>query len=352
MAGQAPRVLHVSLAKGWRGGEQQTWLLMQALAERGFQQGLCARPEEPLAQAAGSLPGMVVFSHRQGFWMPRQVENFDVAHAHEARGAYLTWWLRQTVKLPYIVTRRMEQSPRARFLTKRAYGGAEYLVGISSAACEGLEKLVSHPDVKRVPSAHSGALPDPARAREIRHWLLNDPSATLIGHAGALVDAHKGQSVLIEAVKEIRRAGHNIEVVFFGEGRDRSELQALSVDCPWIHWPGQVHPIQNYLGALDLFAFPSRHEGLGSVLIDVLLAGVPVVASKVGGIPDLIDHNETGLLIEPNHSGAMASALLQLLSDPALTKRLSEAGHIAAAQFSAGAMANAYRELYASVLHQ
>jgi len=88
-------ILHINLARGWRGGEQQTWLLMKELAERGCRQGLCAYPDEPLAKAALDLEGVVGVSPRQCLLRPWSVGTWDVYHVHEGRGIYWAWWLRK-----------------------------------------------------------------------------------------------------------------------------------------------------------------------------------------------------------------------------------------------------------------
>lgn len=345
-----PRVMHLNLAKGWRGGEQQTWLLMKSLADHGCRQGLLARADEPLASQARALPNLELLPYPQYLFRRAAAENFDLAHVHEARAVYLAWWLHKRKGLPYLVTRRMQQSPKARFLTRQAYGEADRLVGISSAACRGLEYLLPNALVQRVPSVHSGVMPNKLRSQTIRQNILTDPEAILVGHAGALIDSHKGQTLLIEAARRLRHLGYNIEVVFFGEGRDGAMLKQSTSDNPWIHWEGQVVPIQDYLGALDIFAFPSRHEGLGSVLIDVMLAGIPIVAADVGGIPDIIYDGVSGLLTYPNDSQDLERALKALLNDPETRKKLSAAGKERATSLSPEAMMKRYIEIYGEVL--
>jgi hypothetical protein len=115
------RILHINLARGWRGGEQQTWLLIKELAKRGYQQGLCAYPEDPIAAAIRELEGVEVISPSVCLLTPWRLQHWDIVHAHEGRGVYLAWWLKQTRHLRYIITRRMQQPPKSRFLTRQAY---------------------------------------------------------------------------------------------------------------------------------------------------------------------------------------------------------------------------------------
>lgn len=341
-----PRVLHINLARGWRGGEQQTWLLMQALAGKGYVQGLCAYPESPIATAARSLDNVRIVPPGRCLAFPWRVGDWTIAHAHEARGVYVAWWLKRLRGIRYIVTRRMQQAPRDRFVTRLAYQQADKLVGISSAACESMHSLAPGHEIACIPSAHSGRLPDREAAAAIRRNLIQEPGATLIGHAGALRDSHKGQRVLIEATKRLRALGYPVEVIFFGEGPDRNTLENETSALHWIRFVGQVSPIQDHLAAVDLFAFPSRHEGLGSVLLEAMLAEVPVIATRVGGIPDIIEDSASGLLVEPNDPVALCDAVGELIDNPKRADRfIAHALHIAESM-RPEAMGAQYAEIY------
>jgi glycosyltransferase involved in cell wall biosynthesis len=272
--------------------------------------------------------------------------DWTMSHAHEARGVYIAWWLKRLRGIRYLVTRRMQQSPSDRFVTRLAYQQADKLVGISSAACTSMQAIAPRQKIACIPSAHSGRAPDRDAATEIRRNLIQEPEAILIGHAGALRDSHKGQRVLIEAGKQLRALGHPVEVVFFGEGPDRHALERETSALHWVRFLGQVSPIQDYLAAVDVFAFPSRHEGLGSVLLEAMLVEVPVVATRVGGIPDLIEDSVSGLLVEPNNPVALSDAIGKLIDNPDLEGRLIEKARSTAYFKAPEAMARLYEQRY------
>ena len=352
MSDDKPSVLHINLARGWRGGEQQTWLLMQELAGRGYRQGLCAYPDEPLAKAVRSLEGVSIFSPQQCLRRPWAIGTWDISHVHEGRGIYWAWWLKKLRGSKYVVTRRMQQAPKDRFFTRIAYKQADALVAISSAARAGLQAFCPDHHVHLVPSAHSGVTPISAATPAIRRKLMRDPSAILIGHAGALRDSHKGQRVLIDAGKQLRALAYPIELVFFGEGGDRNSLESAAHGLGWIHFPGHVEPIREYLGALDIFAFPSRHEGLGSVLLEAMMAEVPIVASRVGGIPDIVVDSVSGLLVEPGNADDLCSALAKVIDTPDLALQLSTEGRRVAGSMGSPEMAHAYVTVYGETIGQ
>ena len=346
MTESKPRILHINLARGWRGGEQQTWLLIKELAKRGYQQGLCAYPEGPIAAAIRELGGIEVISPSVCFFTPWRLQHWDIAHAHEGRGVYLAWWLKQTRHLRYIITRRMQQPPKSRFLTRQAYTNADTLVGISKAACRGLQGFLPNRPVIRIPSSHSDHLPDPALVLQIREDLGVGSGQTLIGHAGALVDAHKGQKLLIDAARALLQRGYQFQLIFMGDGPDRNELKAYASGLPCVRFLGQIDDIAEHISALDIFAFPSRHEGLGSVLIDVMAAGVPIIATNVGGIPDLIKDKRTGLLIAPNDLDELIESLVSFLDDRVKTYQMKKNAMDIARSLSINKTAQKYEKVY------
>ncbi len=343
-------VLHFNLARGWRGGEQQTWMLMRELAARGYHQGLCAHVDAPLAQKVAQEPWSArVFSPAALLLNPNQAEGFNVGHAHDGRGAYLAWRWATRTRRKYIITRRMQNPPKKKFLTQKVYSSATVLVGISRSSCFGLHQLAGGQDIRNIPSAFS-PVPESGSANKT----LSIPAeielgSTVIGHAGALVDAHKGQKLLIDAVSRLRDRGMSVSLVLMGDGPDRPALVRHASHNQWLHVVGHLTPISSYLGSIDIFAFPSRYEGLGSVLLDVMLAGVPIVASDVGGIPDIIKAGHTGMLIPPNDPGALEESLFELIMNPLKASQLAQAAQRAVTQFSPSAMSASYESIYSEI---
>ena len=181
---------------------------------------------------------------------------------------------------------------------------------------------------------------DPARIRVIpsgidfrRHrgirpfskeeWDL-PPDARVVGQVAALAP-HKDQATLLRAFGRHLDAGGRGHLVILGEGGLRPQLEALRSALGLdqrVHLPGFVDHILARMAALDVMVMSSKTEGLGTAILDAMALGVPVVATRTGGIPDAVIDGETGLLVSPSDPAALANALRRIHEDPGLRDRL------------------------------
>ncbi|GAB2787966.1 glycosyltransferase family 4 protein [Halomonas shantousis] len=338
-------VCHVNLARGFRGGERQTALLIQALARHGIRQTLVCRRDSPLRDEVAVLPVAVVSADSQlagHFTVPRA----DIVHAHEAKAvhwAYLQHRLRGT---PYILTRRVPQPIKDKPFNRLTYRAAACAVGISSVIEHHLEERSWCP-VTRIPSALSHLPSDPERVAALRQRFAG---RRIVGHVGALVDRHKGQRLLIEAARRLRTSHPDLLFLCLGQGEDGDALRAESSDLDNLVWEGFQRNVGDYLEAMELFAFPSRNEGLGSTLLDAMDHGVPIVAARVDGIPDIVIDQESGVLVPAEDSDALAQAIAALIDDPERRTRLAAGARRRLDAFTPQAMGSAYLALYRRLL--
>jgi glycosyltransferase involved in cell wall biosynthesis len=169
---------------------------------------------------------------------------------------------------------------------------------------------------------------------------------------GRLV-AVKGHGVLVEAVA--RLAGENVDVVatVVGDGPRRAELEALARDlgvADRVRFAGRVgqDDIRRFYAEADVFCLPSFAEGLPVVLLEAMASGVPVVASRITGIPELVEHGTSGLLVPPGRPDRLADALRDLSSDPARRRALAGAARRRVSEdFDVTACAERLREVMA-----
>lgn len=169
----------------------------------------------------------------------------------------------------------------------------------------------------------------------------------------------KGLNYLIEAVAAINMAqpasAENICFVIAGDGPLRADLedQAKSLGVgEKIIFPGYIKDIPALLACFDLFVIPSIAEGLSITTIEAMAAGLPVVATRVGGLPELVKPGINGYLVEPREPSAIADAILSVLADPAAAKKLGTAGkRFAEDNFSNDKMVTLTSEIYREMLN-
>jgi glycosyltransferase involved in cell wall biosynthesis len=139
----------------------------------------------------------------------------------------------------------------------------------------------------------------------------------------------KALDVMLSAVASLRPKLPDCRLLIVGDGVEREGLEALAEQlglADAVTFLGQRDDIPDVLAAFDLFALSSDFEGMPLAVIEAMGAGLPVAATRVGGIPDLIDDGVQGLLVPARDAGALASAMGELLSAPDLSRRLGEAG--------------------------
>jgi glycosyltransferase involved in cell wall biosynthesis len=179
------------------------------------------------------------------------------------------------------------------------------------------------------------------------------PSPYVLG-IGRLVP-QKGFDVLLRAFAEaVRRDGFGQDLLLAGDGSERRRLEAIVDD---LGLQGRVHLIGpadralavSLLNGCSFAVVPSRSEPLGIVTLEAMAAGKAVIASAVGGIPEIVRHEHNGLLVSAEDVQELAAALTRLASDEQLAKRLSEAGRTFVSAFTWPKIADQYEAVYASV---
>ncbi|MCC5793955.1 MAG: glycosyltransferase [Chromatiales bacterium] len=267
----------------------------------------------------------------------------SLIHVHEGRSVKLAWLNRGLRGAPYLITRRVQQGPGRHWVNRQAYRAAAALVVLSKSIGRSLERLDPGLDYTVIPSAHSDLAVDRAEAVRLRSRFGGD---FVVGHVGALIDEHKGQQLIIELAR--RQPG--IVFVLVGSGRDEPVLRKAAARLGNLRFVGQVSNVGDCLAAFDLFIYPSRHEGLGSILLDALKQGLPVLASDAGGIPELIVDGLNGRVVPVGDVDALERALLELHDDDELRARISDRNREAALHHGARTMAERYMAIYQKIL--
>ena len=339
------KVCHVNLANGYRGGERQTqFLIEQCLQSGAYNTFAVTRKKRFFSQKLSSLNGLTLFETEHALLGHRitGMPKFDIIHAHDAKGAHWAYIHYLHTKTPYIITRRVMHYLNSNIFTRSVYKNAARNIGncgwiVDSLVDYGLD------DIRLVPST-TDFFPNTRLENE-----YNGNGSIRLLLAGALVDHHKGQSTAIIALSKLPS---DYQLTLMGDGPDKDHLLSLINELglgnrvniiPW------NDDFNNLYGKYDIFLMPSNHEGAGSILLDIMRLRLPIVASSVGGIPDLVIDERTGLLTPPNNPEALANKI-QKISDKTISTHLAKNAYTNSLNYTPEEMFKSYDKIYKEVL--
>ena len=247
-------------------------------------------------------------------------------------------------------------SPRKVLLNRFASSLSDRVVAVSDDAADvalHVEKVAR----TKVMTIHNGVDTkvfrpgDPALARA----LLGVPAGGFHVGCVARLAAVKDHATLLRAFAGLRRERPDAHLTLVGDGPERAALEARSAALDLagsVHFVGARRDIAAVLPAFDVFALSSTSEGISLTLLEAASAGLPIVATRVGGSPEVVVHGETGCLVSPRDFEAFTAALLAL-ARRADRAALGAAGRVRVERgFSVERMASAYQDLYVEVLHE
>ncbi|MFP4055623.1 MAG: glycosyltransferase family 4 protein [Candidatus Brocadiia bacterium] len=356
--------LHVDTEHTWRGGEQQALHLATGLRERGHEATVACQPGSPMAQRSRAAGLAVVEVRMRGeadflavLALRKLIRRgqFGIVHMHTSHAHTLGC---AAVALgrqgKAIVSRRVDFGVAANPISGFKYRhGVDRFIAISQAVKRVLVEGGVSPE--RVAVVHSGI--DLARfedlpASRFREQFGLPPEAPVIGNVAAMAD-HKGQRYLLAAMPRVLEAepGARLFVVGDGELRGALEAQARELDIEHaVTFTGFRTDVPQWLDFFDVFVMSSHLEGLCTSVLDALAMRKPVVATTAGGLPEIVDHEKTGLLVPSKAPRPLAEAIVRLVRDRELARRLGEAGRRRVEEaFSADAMVEGTLRVYREV---
>lgn len=266
----------------------------------------------------------------------------DLWHAHDGKAVYWAALQHKLRGTPYLITRRVDNPITPNPIARAAYRNASFVACLSRAIEIRVAQIEPRANCVIIPSSFSRFRQDSSDISAIRERYAEK---FLVGQVGSLL-RHKGQHVTIEAARRIAQELPQVHFLLLGEGPERENLAAASQHLPNVSLLGHQSNIGPYFAAFDLFIFPSLNEGLGSSILEAMQAGTPVLASRVGGIPDVVDHQVTGWLVEPASAAELAEAIEHLYRHPQLRQKLAQRASEKLNRFSPVAIAERYLRLY------
>jgi len=343
------RILHVDSERPWRGGQNQVLLLMRRQRARGQEPHLAAPPDGALSSRAAAEGFAVHPVAMRGTWDVASVLALasllrslrpEVVHWHAARAHAIGAMASLLEPGPVRVLSRRVVFPVRRSIGSRLLYAlpVDRIAAISGAVRDAL--VQSGVDVRIIDVVPSGIDPSPdpdAKSRSELRRSLGCGEEDVVGIAVSALAPGKGHEDLLQAASAAERS-RGLKLWLAGEGPLlaplRAEARALGLE-PSIQFLGFRTDIQSLLHAADFFCLATQSEGLGSSILEAMSAGLPVVATRVGGVPEIVEDGVTGILVPGSDPAALAIAMARMAADRGLRETMGSRGRERATHFSA-----------------
>ncbi|PCM46394.1 glycosyltransferase [Marinobacter sp. ANT_B65] len=361
------KVLHLTFNMGIGGTEQVIRQLVQGMASEGVESEILCIDGQigPIGEAL-EKSGIPVhkLARKQGFdrslitAIRKRVKEgqFDVVHCHQYTPWIYGWLAAFGTQAEVVFTEHGRFYPdryryKAMLVNPLMALLTPAVVAISNATKDALVTYEFIPR-KKIQVVYNGISPlkrDDVEVQKVREGLGIPQDAFVVGTVSRL-DPVKNQSMMLRAFKEFYEKCPDSYLLMVGDGPDKDKLIALANELGIQEravFTGFINNPVHYLSAMDVFLLSSHTEGTSMTLLEAMSLGMPSVATRVGGNPEIVDHGVTGILTEPDQSSAFSTAMNELYQDPVLRecqgkaalKRFSE-------KFSAEAMVCLYRKIY------
>jgi glycosyltransferase involved in cell wall biosynthesis len=359
-------IAHFDTGLNLRGGQRQLLILARILRQRGHRQIIIC-PEGCALEARARAEQFACFAlpihdpaHAHGILQLRQYldnQPCDILHAHDGKGQTVAWLATAGMRVRRIATRRVTFVPNQRWTQRLKYtrtcdaviAVSDFIRQILLRAGVPTSKIELIPDgIEIPPELPSQAARAQARAR----WGFGQDDF-VAGHLGAFT-SEKGQDVALEAFLLLADRVPKARLLLAGNGpalRNAGIIQLIRELGDRVRLCGEIENLAEFFPALDLFVMPSKSEGLGSAALIAMSYGLPVAASRAGGLPEIVEEARTGWLIQPGSPSALSDAIVSAADDPERRKQYGLNGRERARQFSIDIMADRTETLYTRLLH-
>ena len=345
-----PKILHVSAAKTWRGGERQLAFLVDELAKKKISQAVLCIHGSAMAKwcRQHDLP---FFTYRKIFslnpvvamhirWICRRLKITHV-HVHDSHAhtfsVLAASWLGNRASI--IVHRRVDFPVGGNFFSKWKYNhpAISRIICVSGFVKRLIQPVLRHPE--KVQVVHDGI---DLESMPPQPTFADCAPPYKIGNIAAIAP-HKDYFTFVRTAEILLRNGLPAQfLIIGGDGGERAAVEAFIAQKKLsenVKLLGFRKDVPELIGQLDLLLFTSKTEGLGSTILDAFAAGLPVVATRAGGIPEVVENEVTGLLAPVGDAAALAWQVRRMLEDAELREHILANAKVKVRQFSKQKMA-------------
>lgn len=339
------KILHIDTGKEFRGGQDLVLSLARGLNKRGNRQLILCPETSPLAKQATSADlDVMPLPHIGALRRLVRERQFDVIHAHDAKAQTISF--RASLGLPAVrvASRLVAFTPRHPLIHRWKYTRTCH--GVIALSQSVRQVLIA----AGVPDSHIEVilpgielpekLPSPEARAAARSRFGYGANANhdefVIGHLAAFTP-EKGQDVALEAALLVAARLPRARLILAGDGPERSSTRITELAnraSGIVQLPGFVESQDDFYAALDLYIMPSRSEAWGLTALRAMAHGLPVIASNVGGLPEVVEHLASGWLVPPESPEALAAAIIEAASDPVRLAQFGRNARRRAEQFS------------------
>ena len=343
------KILHIDTGKKWRGGQQQVAYLFEGLLKQNYQTALVCKPNSLFSEFCKKkdYPFFTVkmrseFDIFSAYQIAKicKKNSFNILHLHTAHALSIGLFTKLFYpKLILIAVRRVDLHIRKNFLSKSKYSNKllDKIVTIS----DGIKNILLQNNVeeKRIVTIHSGI--DTEKFSNVHleksfYQKYNPNNKIVVGTISAFADC-KDYPNLLNVAKILLQKYKNLLFIALGDGSKKDEIFALHKKLGLKEnfiFAGFQKDVGKFLKLFDIFVLASKQEGLGTSILDAQAVGLPIAATNVGGIPEVVLDNINGFTVEAQNSQVLADAIIKLAKDRVLRKKLGAKGKKTVQNFS------------------
>ena len=366
MKNKIVRVLHIDFQKEWRGGQQQGVYLFESMLNKSYHTMFACRPNSKLSSyfKKNNLPMFEVNMFAEIDFVSAlkiasfcKKNNFNILYLHSG-GAHSIGLLAKIFyrKLKLVGIRRVDFKIRSNFLSQLKYQSSfvNSIVCISNEIKRVMLGCGINNNVLKV--IHSGV--DTQKFAHLKFDSdfkkeLKIPEKNIVIGTIAALEGHKDYPNLLKAAKIVCDKRDNITFVAVGNGKKRDELNELhnklNLGDKFV-FAGYQSDVGKYLLLFDLFVLASKTEGLGTSILDAQSVGLPIVATNAGGIPEAVQNNINGILVESQNANDLAVAIINLVDNKEKREQLGLSGKESVKNFDINTTVKKHIELMKTLL--